>query len=357
MPPFSPGPRLIVLGAGATRGADFGSADVSCEPPLNRDFLTQLQRTTDQKYRRLIHEVIADIVTLFGANFDLTLEDYFTQLEFLDDALTVGPQSSGSISSADLRKMKGRLLHAVSAVLEMSTDAALRGDGVGCSRHRILVQNLEAKDVVTSFNYDCVLDHALRKYGSEKWSATYGYTFQRPSRIEGASRWDPPTPATSSNDTIYLLKLHGSLNWQLPDDPKSPDTDHRQPIKLKERLHGQRGVPYFTIIPPVWNKAASKHPTFKTLWTNAERAIRNAEHIAIVGFSFSPTDLPVESLFRVALARRTSNLRTLVIANQSSSDRKRAREVFARPLERSKSVVRQYDSFEAFIEAFPACFS
>lgn len=96
MPPFSPGSRLIVLGAGATRGADFGTAAVSCEPPLNRDFFTQLQRTTDVKYRKLVREVVADIVTLFGSNFDLTLEDYFTQLEFLDSALTVGPQSSGS---------------------------------------------------------------------------------------------------------------------------------------------------------------------------------------------------------------------------------------------------------------------
>jgi hypothetical protein len=304
-----------------------------------------------------VREVIGDIVRLFGSNFDLTLEDYFTQLEFLDDALSVGPQSSGSISSAELRQMRQRLLHAISAVLEMSTDAAIRGNGPGCKRHNKLVGDLEATDVVVSFNYDCVLDHPLRTHGSNKWTATYGYTFQRPSRIEGTSRWDPQVPARSSKETIYLLKLHGSLNWQLPDDPANPDTDHTQPIWLKERLHGQRGVPYFTIIPPVWNKAAAKHPTFKTLWTNAERAIRTAEHIAIVGFSFSPTDLPVESLFRVALARRTTNLKTLVIANRSSSDRARARKVFARPLERGKSIVRQYEDFQSFTTAFPDCFA
>ena len=357
MPPFSPGSRLVVLGAGATRGADFGTAAVSCEPPLNRDFLTQLQRTTDQKYRTLVRDVINDIVSLFGSDFDLTLEDYFTQLEFLDDALSVGPKSSGSISPAQLRQMKARLLHAVSAVLEMSTDAAIRGGKPGCSRHGHLVDSLNAKDVVISFNYDCVIDHALRVYGNEKWTAMYGYTFPRPDRIEGVSRWDPEHPARSSKDTIYLLKLHGSLNWQLPDDPRNPDSDHRQTIRLKERLHGQRGVPYFTIIPPVWNKAASEHPTFKSLWTNAERAIRTADHIALVGFSFSQTDLPVESLFRVALARRTANLKTLVLANPSSVDRRRARQVFARPLERGRSVVRQYAGLKEFAAAFPECFT
>jgi SIR2-like domain len=356
MPPFSPGSRLIVLGAGATRGANFGAAAGSCLPPLNRDFLTQLQRTTEPKYQRLIRDVIEDIVELFGSNFDLTLEDYFTQLEFLDDALNVGPQSAGTISPAKLRRKRGRLLHAVSAVLEISTDAAIRGGGHGCSHHSRLVEKLKARDTLISFNYDCVLDHALRQHGSKKWSAAYGYTFPRPGRVEGVVRWDPSSPAKSSKETIFLLKLHGSLNWQLPDDPKTPDVDHQQTIVLKERLHGQRGVPYFTIIPPVWNKAASEHPTFKVLWRNAERAIRMAREIAVVGFSFASTDLPVESLFRVALARRTTKLKTLVIANGSKVDRARTRKVFARPLE-DGTVVRQYDDFGSFAEAFPSCFN
>jgi hypothetical protein len=357
MPPFSPGSRVIVLGAGATRGADFGKkVKSSCAPPLNADFFTQLQRATDAKYQRLVRQVVADVVELFGSNFTLTLEDYFTQLEFLDEALGIAPQVAGRITSAELRRKRDRLLHAVSAVLELSTDAAIRGNANGCSRHRDMVKALRPKDTIISFNYDCVVDHALRRYAEHKWSSAYGYTFPRPSRIEGTSRWNPPNPATSSGETVYLLKLHGSLNWQLPHGAQSPDTEHQLPIQLKERLHGQRGVPKFTIIPPVWNKAAARHPTFKVLWKNAERAIRSADEIAVVGFSFAPTDLPVESLFRLALARRTSRLATLVIANRSRGDRQRARDVFAKPLE-DGTVIRQYDDFGAFVVAFPACFN
>jgi hypothetical protein len=356
VPQFSPGPRVIVLGAGATRGSDFGSATyTNCDPPLNADFFTQLQRATDQKYRSLVREVVEDVVELFGSNFKLTLEDYFTQLEFLDEALGIASKSAGSLTSAELRRKRGRLLHAVSAVLELSTDASIRKGGIGCTLHRDLVAGLRPKDTIISFNYDCVVDHALRRHGDGKWSAMYGYAFPRPKRVVGASHWNPTTPATSSAKTIYLLKLHGSLNWQLPHGPKTPDYDHKRPIKLKKRLHGQRGVPHFTIIPPVWNKAAAAHPTFKVLWTDAERAIRRATEIAVVGFSFARTDLPVESLFRVALARRTKKLSTLVIANKSGRDRERTREVFAKPLE-DKTVVRQYDDFEAFAKAFPACF-
>jgi hypothetical protein len=66
-----------------------------------------------------------------------------------------------------------------------------------------------------------------------------------------------------------------------------------------------------------------------------------------------PTDLPVESLFRVALAK-TPALKTLVIANPSDAHHRRVREVFGKSLERG-AVVRQYDFFEDFVDAFPDC--
>jgi hypothetical protein len=72
--------RVLLLGAGASRGADFGFRP-PCDPPLNRDFFTQLQRIT-QKHDALVRKVMRDVVELFGPNFTLALEDYFTQLEF-----------------------------------------------------------------------------------------------------------------------------------------------------------------------------------------------------------------------------------------------------------------------------------
>ena len=57
------------------------------------------------------------VVRLFGPNFSLTLEDYFTQLEFLAEAIKIGPTSAGDISAPDLRQARNRLMHALSAVL------------------------------------------------------------------------------------------------------------------------------------------------------------------------------------------------------------------------------------------------
>jgi hypothetical protein len=349
MPPFSPGERLIVLGAGATRGAHFSATDFTpmCNPPLNADFFTQLQRiTSPPRRRRLVANVIKDVVGLFGPNFSLTLEDYFTQLEFLAEAIKLAPAGAG-LSASDLRDNRERLLAAVSLVLEVSTDTAIRSAG-GCERHEQMVRHLQAKDTVISFNYDCVLDHALRQSTHGIWSAKHGYSFPKPGRVAGHQFWDAQPAPTAPSQTVHLLKLHGSLNWQLP-SAAEPDGK----IKLKQRLHTQYGVPRFTIIPPVWNKRIADDPIFKQLWTNAERAIRLAKRVAVVGFSFVPTDLPVESLFRVALAKAPA-LETLVIANPSREHRRRVREVFGKSLERG-AVVRQYESFSDFVAAMPDC--
>jgi hypothetical protein len=147
---------------------------------------------------------------------------------------------------------------------------------------------------------------------------------------------------------MHLLKLHGSLNWQLP-------TDKTSPIKLKQRLYMQRGTPRFSVIPPVWNKAVAENPNFRALWQNAELAIRAARHIAVIGFSFAPTDLPVQSLFRVALAKKR-DLKTLVIANPETADRERVRGVFARPLQHG-TVIRTYDDIGAVVKALPEAVS
>ncbi len=345
MPPLSPSDRVVILGAGATVGASFsGSATV--RPPLNADFFTQLQRVSG-KHRDIVGKVMKDVVHLFGPNFSLTLEDYFSQLESMIDATRLAPKGVAKLTGADLRERRERLMKGLAAVLEASTDEAIRSNE-GCKHHRELVAHLKPRDTVISFNYDCVMDDALRRAGERKWSARYGYAFSRPSRVAeiGDKHWSPKDPAPNRQSTIYLLKLHGSINWQLP---AAADGE----IILKQRLHQQRGTPRFTIIPPGWVKRERNEPIFEDLWRKAERALRNAREIAVVGFSFTPTDLHVEAVVRLALARAAA-LKTLVIANPSREDRKRIRSVFSETLGQG-TVVRQYDGFKEFVNALPEC--
>ncbi|MDF1597093.1 MAG: hypothetical protein P1T08_13515 [Acidimicrobiia bacterium] len=330
---------MIVLGAGASRGASTSEGKL-CQPPLNADFFTQLQRIATSKHEDKVAAIVKDIVGLFGPNFSLTMEEYFTQLESMALMSRMAASKDRNFSPAEIREKRTRLMAALAAVLEVSTDVSKKASAV-CDHHAAIVNRLQPQDTIISFNYDCVADHALRRGGNGKWSAKYGYGFSKPGRIVGHDNWDAADPPKKVQGTINLLKLHGSLNWQLP-----PANDAETgPIRLKQRLYEQNGIPKFTIIPPEFIKQIDADPNFEALWRNAERAIRGAEVIALVGFSFTPTDLHVESLFRIALAK--SPLKTLVIANPSPTDRRRIRSVFARPLERG-CVVRQYDYLSDF---------
>ena len=311
---FSPGNRVVVLGAGATRGAD-PPPNRQCQPPLNADFFTQLQRITRDKHITRVRDVIKDVVELFGPDFALTLEDYFTHLESFADTVRRTNVSHPKFTADFVAARRDNLQRALASVLEESTDVS-KSDATVCQHHAALVGALAPKDSIISFNYDCVIDHALRKQAAGRWSARSGYTFQRPRRIVGHEHWSAPDPPKALAETIYLLKLHGSLNWKLPQGAGALTDD----IVLKQRLYQQNGTPQFTIIPPE-NQKNIEQGNFKTLWTNAERAIRMAETIALVGFSFTPTDLHVDSLFRFALAG--GRLRTLIIANPSREHRQR----------------------------------
>jgi len=309
---------------------------------LNADFFTQLQKITTEKHGSVVKRVIRDVVDLFGSNFSLTLEDYFTQLEFFLGAVDIASRHP-EFERSDFVRKRENLMAALSAVLEASTgDVMLKG---GCAAHRLLVQHLGQGDAVISFNYDCLMDDALRVAGDSKWHPRWGYCFPlRGYTLNGTEHWTPSSPG-DKDTSIRLLKLHGSVNWQLPEG-------EGREITLKQRLHQQRGVPRFTIIPPVWNKNIASHQIFRRIWREAAARLRAAKVIAIVGFSFVPTDLYAQSLFRIALGDR-SHLEALVVANPDHNARFRIRQVFDVPLQQRRALLRQYKDFSSLCEALP----
>lgn len=220
MPPFAPSDRVVILGAGATLGAKFAE-QANVRPPLNTDFFTQLQRTGG-KHLPAVKAVIDDVIELFGSNFSLTLEDYFSQLESMIDATRFAPRRVAKQEGAKFRAKRNRLMSALSAVLEASTDEAIRA-GNGCARHQTFVKHLRARDTVISFNYDCVMDDALRRVGDGKWTARYGYAFPQPSRVDPSRcslEWRQPSNLGSVNDSplktpwIIELAASGFVEWR-----------------------------------------------------------------------------------------------------------------------------------------------
>jgi len=338
---------LFVLGAGATRGCSFvNEAVFPCLPPLDTDFFTQLQRVTNDKHQALIKDVMSDVVDLFGTNFRVTMETVFTTLEHTIRMLeTTG--DNRAFKRADLKSKRERLLQAIAVVMEESLTERRPGGGSShspqkCDHHKKLVADiLRPRDHVITFNYDCVLDCALREFGSGKWNPRYGYGFNLGSRgknLAGDDFWRPSGKLVDEDATIRVHKLHGSLHFDI--------TEPR--VKLKQRPYTkQYGDLHFTIIPPEWYKTYGKG-VFADLWKAAANAITRAQHVIVVGYSLPPADLHSTALFRTSIKPRA--LKALVIVNPDREARHRIRTVLQRGLTQDTRVL-SFDSLESFVAA------
>jgi len=338
---------VFVLGAGATRGGSFVDPRVQpCLPPLDRDFFTQLQRVRSHKHREMIDQVLKDVVFLFGKNFATTLETTFASIEQMIRMLRA-TRETREFRTVDLLKMRSRLLTALAAVFE----EALTGEDehgkkkpTECDHCRRFVSEiLRVGDAIVTFNYDCVIDYHLKRYGSGKWNARYGYGLKlgpRGQHLKGDSAWQPDRPANRDR-TVKLLKLHGSLHYRAvaADTPK-----YRVDLKQRPYTYQGRGI-RFTIIPPEYTKRFDAG-LFRDIWDEAFRAIARARNLVFVGYSLPMTDAHATALFRAAV--RKEGLRALVIANPDQEARRRIRSVVLRGL-RDDTRVLSLDSWSEFV--------
>jgi len=291
-------------------------------------------------------DVMEDVVTLFGTNFDVTLENVFATVEHTLRMLrTTGAERA--YRKQDLETMRDRLLAAIAIALEASLaeraeDGHARQSFRECQYHDKLVKDLlRNEDAIISFNYDCVIDDSLRRLGDNKWNARYGYGFNlgpRGVNLRGEVFWQPEFPA-KQDLTIHLHKLHGSLHFQFGSQGKK--------VNLKKRPYTkQLGTPRYTIIPPESNKAYDKG-IFATLWKNAAQALGRAKHLIFIGYSLPATDLHSTALFRTSI--KSGQLKSLVIANPDQFARARTRSVLQSALG-EKTRILSCDSFEEFLQ-------
>jgi hypothetical protein len=335
---------VVVLGAGATRACSFvDPTKLSCLPPLDGDFFTQLQRVPDPKHRKDIEQVMADVVELFGSNFSVTLETVFATVEHTIRMLTT-TGARRAFKKPALETKRDRLLAAIAIGMEASL--AERGDdghtkqmARNCKDHERLVEDvLRGGDQVISFNYDCVIDYALREKGDKKWNARYGYGFKLGARgalLSGDGEWQPKIKA-AQKATVNVHKLHGSLHFQFG----------KNRVVLKQRPYTkQRGTPRYSIIPPESNKAYDRG-LFAQLWKNAAAALGRARHLVVIGYSLPTTDLHATALFRTSL--KPKKLKSLVVVNSDRAARARARGVMQRAMT-SETCVLSFDSLKEFL--------
>ena len=292
---------VVVLGAGATRGASFVDGNRACLPPLDSDFYTQLQRIANGKHQKLIDEVISDAVEMFGTNFSVTMETMFTTLEHTSRMLeTTGENKDFTVE--DIWRKQNRLKQAIAAVLEESISPSVTTPN-DCRYHERLVRGLRKSDAIISFNYDCVIDHSLKLHGATKWNPHHGYGFilkgAGGKNLTGDQFWMPPGSGVVAADSIKLLKLHGSLNFLVTNEMETRPTVH-----LKERPYTkQHGELRFTIIPPESSKRYEQG-VFGRMWKSAADEIHRTRTIVFIGYSLPTTDMHSTALFRISVKKQ-----------------------------------------------------
>jgi hypothetical protein len=337
---------VAVLGAGATRGASFVGQDSAsgCLPPLDSDFFTQLQRIASPKHQQTVTDLLAAAVRLYGHNFSTTLESLFTSIEFQYRIASGVTDGKWGLNPEALRGDRTALLQGIAAVLEESLTISDNGgtghSRKGCTYHDALVGGLAPRDAILSFNYDCLIDDSLKRCGDGKWNPRYGYELPLPrgkgSKLKGEAAWMPGN-CCDKQQTVRLLKLHGSLNFG------------EGGTYLKERPYTKNnsGNLRFEIIPPEWNKPF-EHGIFARIWRQAARAIHSANVIVVIGYSFPKTDLHASSLFR--MSTKPESLDSVVLVNPDRDARHRALDAL-RPGLQSHTRVIVYESFQRFAAA------
>jgi len=238
------------------------------------------------------------------------------------------------------------LLHRYIREVLLGSGAVPDHPGEGCPLHAAIAAHLEPSDAVISFNYDLIMDKALKDTG--QWNEWLGYSPMTFQKIYHMGHWyDQPSVSCSSERTY--LKLHGSINWfastgiratQQSADLHRIEQDPEHPQRRVFSLHSSRAVTRSLedsealfedqyceqlLVPPMTHKS---YELFRPLWNRAEETLVGAKQLVIIGFSFSPADVQAQWLLRRGLAQN-SNAVSVTLVDPDDQVRQRIKAIVA----------------------------
>lgn len=325
----------VLLGAGASRGASCFEKTWA-QSPLDADFFDQIDRLKNTPEGNNLSKLVEFARAEFGVSERLNMEPFFTQLESLDELhaqlkIDRGPRVKQY--AQHLEKFSTYLADTFRALRAISPEESLR-----CRWHEALAAALRSGDTVISYNYDCIMDNALRTRSGKSWNAAYGYGVQIDS---GTTVWhDHSGRGRVAKEPINLLKVHGSLNWK---------RKHDKGISLRKDPYEAEDRSKDEIVPPVWNKRISEDPVLGEVWKNARINLRTGPLLVVVGYSVPDTDLLSQVLLRVATAEAGKTLTHLVIVNPDRGARRKLFSVLQAALTQKTTVI-ELSSWDEFVE-------
>lgn len=176
--------------------------------------------------------------------------------------------------------------------------------------------------LLLSFNYDTLIERAIAMNPelSSKISVDYGV------HIEPADR---SAKKTNCEQTIDLIKLHGSLNW-FPLKGVSDELDLKNVCQVETT---DRSFPIYEEDTPIFIPMAHAKESFlrgslfNLLWAKADYYLKNAEEIHFLGYGFPKTDI---NNLEFLLKHRDRIANVVVFENEDHPDLKRLRRLLGK---------------------------
>ena len=103
-----------------------------------------------------------------------------------------------------------------------------------------LCRAVDPSDTIVTFNYDLLLEPSLHAHND--WSEANGYSTLHPHHFFEAGI-DTAHDATTTPGKPKLLKLHGSLNWQLSHHPATIETYRDEDLRTPTSFHHRPRLP------------------------------------------------------------------------------------------------------------------
>ena len=318
---------VVLVGAGATLAEALPARPSRDQlPPLDATFF-ELCRLARLAGRETVQSYMEDHFGIDPFNRGNTMEEVFNLL--YSDVFSDSPPE-------DAFDAYWALVSMYAAAIARTTND-LRGttrNGIGAVLRALWRRNQPELTFIT-FNQDLVIENAIEE---AKLTATYSqipWDFQTCYEVDfGGFLYSAyePTFLPRDEESIRLLKLHGSLNWfykaRSSEDAKNSIRAPRGRIhclanrRILSGLRTRSGKKLVhllpLVVPPIYEKGPLYRQQIGGLWTSARSALERADELIVFGYSFPDADYGARSLLRGAF-HQNPNVRTVTIIDISAS--------------------------------------
>lgn len=353
------GNLVFIFGAGASK------AEKERAPTSDELLVRSLKELRNSEPVQNILDFLNDFFYADIGDLDLESEKIPTFEELLtiiDISLSRQDDLSRNWNCKKLTELRSDLIYCIAKILQET----LKDGG---KLHRKFIKTLfglpQRNSTNTSFislNYDILLDSALIDlYASEDLDVDYGIEFrnfvepidrkpeERVKFTQIPEEWHWPR----KDRAIYLLKLHGSLNWLYCPNCNTVKITKKEKGALRIwtefetcEIDGSRQRPL--IIPPTWQKVY-ENPHLGRIWLKAAEVLNEADEVTFVGYSLPDSDVRLKYLFKKFLYRdRVTRKPRILVVIRKSEKAKETEKRYKRIFGQEVKVITE--GFEKFVD-------